>query len=98
VQQFGATNRLERKQTEWDSSTVTLTTDKKSRLCSAELFKPRTSYQAEKTADGSVLLRELAPVSAKNQAHIEKRGKRWVIVTERPVTAADVQAALVDFP
>jgi len=77
---------------------MTLTTDKKSRLCCAELFKPRTSYQAEKTADGGVLLRELAPLSTKNQAHIEKRGKRWVIVTERPVTNAEVQAALADFP
>jgi hypothetical protein len=77
---------------------MTLTTDKKSRLCSAEFFKPSTSYQAEKTADGAVLLRELAPLPVLNQAHIEKRGKRWVIVTERPITRADVQGALADFP
>lgn len=46
----------------WDSSTMTLTADKKGRICSRDLFKPSTSFDAKKQEDGSVLLRELAPV------------------------------------
>lgn len=82
----------------WDTSTVTLTTDNKSRLCSATLFKPHTSYRAEKTVTGAVVLTELAPVSVPNPGRLVRKGGRLVIEAAHPDTVADIRAALADFP
>jgi hypothetical protein len=69
-----------------------LVTDKNGRICSAELFPPRTAFDASRQPDGSVrvvqLVEKEAPVVRM------RRTKEGFLMLGRPVSREVIRAAI----
>ena len=74
-----------------------LVADAHGRLTAAKHFRPGTAFDLSLQVDGSYRLVEL--VEKKNPpARLIRKGGKTLMVTARPVTLADTQKALEDFP
>ena len=71
-----------------------LVADERSRIASTLLFKPRAVYDAEKGADGRIVLVELVPaeVPTVRARRINGRWRGADVVLSRETTAAAVRA------
>ena len=75
-----------------------LVADDKGRLTCAELFPPRTAFDAVRHADGcTVVLTKLEPAKPP-KAKLERQNGRTVLVSDHPVTPEDVQRVMETFP
>jgi hypothetical protein len=74
-----------------------LVADAHGRLTAAKHFRPGTAFDLSPQADGSYRLVELVEKKNPPGKLIRKNGKT-LMVTARPVTLADTQKALEDFP
>src|SRR5437879_5068176 len=73
----------------WDTPPMKLVSDDRCRIQSRDLFKPDTPYDAERNADGQVVLKELVPAQARTvrprRVNVRLRGADVVL---RPETIA----------
>jgi len=74
---------------EWEITIVKLTTDDHFRLRSQVLFKARTAYDAQKQADGSVIIRELVPLESKSRL-VELRTYNGMLIGAEPLSAEEI--------
>lgn len=76
-----------------------LTADDQGRLACAELFPPRSTFDATRQPDGSVRVLELVEKeSHPAKVRFEQRSGHTVGFTDQPISLAAIQAALADFP
>jgi hypothetical protein len=73
-----------------------LKTDNRCRLASRDFFRPNTSYEVERTADGSIKLVELVPKPT-TKAKVVKKNGRLVLDIGRPFDADELTKALEDY-
>jgi len=73
-----------------------LTADDKGRLTCRELFAPKATFAADRDSQGRVILTPLGPT--RPRARLERRKGRTLLVSDRKITAADVERVLEQFP
>jgi hypothetical protein len=78
----------------WDYPIMKLVADERGRIASMALFKPRSVYDAERAADGSIVLVELVPAEVPTVKPRRVRGRwRGAQITLKPeIMAAAVRA------
>ena len=74
-----------------------LVADAHGRLTAAKHFRPGTAFDLSPMPDGSYRLCELVEKKPEPAKLVREKG-RTLLVSARPVTLADTQAALIDFP
>ena len=78
---------------------VKLRTDKQGRLACRELFPPGSAFDVTRQPDGSIRVMEVVekPVRPAN-VRLEKRAGFTVGMSDQPISAVALKAALAEFP
>jgi hypothetical protein len=75
-------------------TTMKLTTDDHFRLHSQVLFKPKTAYDVEKQADGSIVIRELVPLASESKLVEPRRYRGMLMGADVRLDGAQVAKAI----
>ena len=73
-----------------------LVADKHGRICSMELFTPRTAFDAKRFPDGRIMIVELVEKQPPVAKAVKKSGL-VLLTSNQPVSNEDTQRAMEDF-
>ena len=74
-----------------------LTADKQGRISYREFFPPGRAFDATRQPDGSIRIVELVPKTTPKAKRV-RRGNRTYLESPHPLTNADTEAVMSQFP